>query len=43
MVVVTHDIDEALYLSDRIFILGGQPGTLQAEILELLHIEKAVD
>ena len=65
MVVVTHDIDEALYLCDRIFILGGQPGTLQAEmsinvpkprdrgdsflaakkaeILELLHIEKAVD
>jgi sulfonate transport system ATP-binding protein len=65
MAVVTHDIDEALYLSDRIFILGGQPGTLQAEmtidvakprdrgnsflaakkaeILELLHIEKAVD
>ncbi|MFC5591290.1 ABC transporter ATP-binding protein [Sporosarcina soli] len=65
MVVVTHDIDEALYLCDRIFILGGQPGTLQvempievakprdrgnailaakkAEILDLLHIEKAVD
>lgn len=32
MVVVTHDIDEALYLCDRIFILGGQPGTLQAEL-----------
>ena len=32
MVVVTHDIDEALYLCDRIFILGGQPGTLQAEM-----------
>lgn len=65
MVVVAHDIDEAPYLGDRIFILGGQPGTLQAEmtidvvkprdrgnsflaakkaeILESLHIEKAVD
>ena len=32
MVIVTHDIDEALYLCDRIFILGGQPGTLQAEL-----------
>jgi sulfonate transport system ATP-binding protein len=65
MIIVTHDIDEALYLCDRIFILGGQPGTLQAElsietakprdrgdsflaakkaeILDVLHIEKAVD
>ena len=32
MVIVTHDIDEALYLCDRILILGGQPGTLQAEL-----------
>jgi sulfonate transport system ATP-binding protein len=32
MVIVTHDIDEALYLCDRIFILGGQPGYLQAEL-----------
>ena len=32
MVIVTHDIDEALYLCDRIFILGGQPGHLQAEL-----------
>lgn len=32
MIIVTHDIDEALYLCDRIFILGGQPGTLQAQL-----------
>ncbi|WP_170008190.1 ABC transporter ATP-binding protein [Bacillus fonticola] len=32
MVLVTHDIDEALYLCDRIFILQGQPGTLYEEI-----------
>ena len=32
MVVVTHDIDEALYLCDRIFILGGQPGSLRKEL-----------
>lgn len=32
MIIVTHDIDEALYLCDRIFILGGQPGTLQAQM-----------
>lgn len=33
MIIVTHDIDEALYLCDRIFILGGQPGTLQTELV----------
>lgn len=32
MLLVTHDIDEALYLCDRIFILRGQPGKLYAEI-----------
>lgn len=31
-VLVTHDIDEALYLCDRIFILRGQPGELYAEV-----------
>jgi sulfonate transport system ATP-binding protein len=34
IVLVTHDIDEALYLCDRIFILRGQPG----EIYKELHI-----
>ncbi len=32
MVVVTHDIDEALYLCDRIFILGGHPGDIAGGI-----------
>jgi sulfonate transport system ATP-binding protein len=32
MLLVTHDIDEALYLCDRIFILKGQPGEIFAEI-----------
>jgi sulfonate transport system ATP-binding protein len=32
MLLVTHDIDEALYLCDRIFILKGQPGEVFAEI-----------
>ena len=32
MVIVTHDIDEALYLCDRIFILGGQPGHCRLEL-----------
>lgn len=32
MVLVTHDIDEAIYLCDRIIILRGQPGELYAEV-----------
>lgn len=30
---ITHDIDEAILLSDRIYILGGSPATIQAEFL----------
>lgn len=29
---ITHDIDEALRLSDRIYILGGRPGKVMAEL-----------
>ena len=31
-VFITHDIDEAIVLSDRIYLLGGQPGRITAEI-----------
>lgn len=30
--LVTHDIDEALILADRVLVLGGTPGTIQANI-----------
>jgi sulfonate transport system ATP-binding protein len=36
MLLVTHDVDEALYLCDRIIILRGQPG----EIHHILKIEQ---
>lgn len=32
VVLVTHDIDEAIYLSDRILILGGSPAEIAGEI-----------
>ncbi|MEH7379541.1 ABC transporter ATP-binding protein [Bacillus sp. JJ1533] len=36
MILVTHDIDEALYLCDRIIVLKGQPG----EIYQSIHIDE---
>jgi sulfonate transport system ATP-binding protein len=36
MLLVTHDVDEALYLCDRIIILRGQPG----EIHHILKTEQ---
>jgi NitT/TauT family transport system ATP-binding protein len=35
VVFVTHDIDEAIFLSDRVLVLGGQP----ADVIEDLQIE----
>ncbi|MCM1544662.1 MAG: ABC transporter ATP-binding protein, partial [Ruminococcus sp.] len=29
---ITHDIDEAILLSDRIYILSGKPGHITAEL-----------
>ncbi len=32
MILITHDIDEAIFLSDRIFIMGKNPGEIKREI-----------
>ncbi len=32
VVFVTHDVDEAVYLSDRVLVIGGDPARIQAEI-----------
>lgn len=32
-IFITHDIDEAILLSDRILLLGGKPGTITDEIV----------
>jgi NitT/TauT family transport system ATP-binding protein len=31
MVFVTHDLDEAIYLADRVLVLGGEPGRITLE------------
>jgi NitT/TauT family transport system ATP-binding protein len=28
VVFITHDLDEAIYLSDRVLVLGGRPGAV---------------
>jgi NitT/TauT family transport system ATP-binding protein len=32
MLIVTHNIEEAVLLADRIFVLGSNPGTIRSEI-----------
>jgi sulfonate transport system ATP-binding protein len=32
MLLVTHDLDEALYLSDRVFVMSGKPATVSEVI-----------
>lgn len=33
VVLVTHDVDEAIYLSDRVYVLGGRPSSIVAEVI----------
>jgi ABC-type nitrate/sulfonate/bicarbonate transport system ATPase subunit len=37
MLLVTHDIDEAIYMSDRIIIMSDRPGTVEAILTVEMH------
>lgn len=43
VVMVTHSIDEAVFMADRILVLGGQPGHLEAQILIDLPRPRTLD
>jgi len=32
MIFVTHDVEEAIYLSDRVFVMSSRPGTIVADL-----------
>ena len=41
-VLVTHDIGEAIAMSDRVIVLGKNPGRIKKEIIVPDHIRQAV-
>jgi NitT/TauT family transport system ATP-binding protein len=43
VVIVTHDVEEAVFLGQRVIVLGSHPGTLVAEVPVPLGDERTLD
>ena len=43
VIFVTHDIEEAVFLSTKIFIMTSRPGTIKKEVLVFLPYERTLD
>ncbi len=43
VIFVTHDIEEAIFLSDRIFVMGFNPGNIKAKIDVFLERPRQID
>jgi NitT/TauT family transport system ATP-binding protein len=43
VIFITHQIDEAVYLADRVLVLGGQPGSLRDDIRIPLERPRGLD
>jgi NitT/TauT family transport system ATP-binding protein len=43
VIFITHQIDEAIYLADRVLVLGGQPGSVRDDIRVPLDRPRALD
>ena len=42
-ILVTHDIDEALLLADRILVMSSRPGTIKHELRVPFGPERSLD
>ena len=43
IIFITHDIEEAIFLSDRIYLLSDKPATIKKEIVVNLPKERKED
>ena len=43
MVFITHDVDESIFLSDRVLVMSPRPGRVVADIVNPLARPRTVD